>query len=1154
MIKLKKIIAVLVAWVVVISAALVFSVAGNPVVLQGAAFRDVHKMVSDPVTSDFTKSFQPSTIENGHVWVDKSVSTGGVTLTDHQNNPVYTIIPPPDQFLVSLSALSQSYSIETVREPSDVVFIVDASGSMYSNQIGGQSRAALMISALNDAIRTIMDANPENRVSVVYYGGYQSGSTWYSAADVILKLGHYDVPGDYFSISGNGISVNPNIPAQYAAARNVTVQGGTPTQRGIYRGAKILTDNPDTQYTHTTESGKEITVTRRPSVVLLTDGDPTYGWRNYKVEGGDTDAGYDCGNGSASDMGVDLLTVLTAAYWKQQIRDHYYGEADTAARFYTIGVGVSGVHAPSVMNPTEANTRANSQTFNGTAYNMQTLLDQFVDPAFGTIAFPALRRESTSRDLTTAVNTDNYIKDYLYTDGYFPADDKRALDSAFQTIARDVISAGNYATEADPVNPDFSGYLVFTDPIGEYMQFKNFKGVWVNGDMYYGSNMARYITQGSVGSAIWDETAHALAARLGVGRSAAEQILLTNIAAGQMYYNSDSDFKSALRWYADSAGDFAGFYYDASGAALPAPAGAAGIVELRPIYNSSIINDISGEHTSLLRMYLTVTTALETGLFEVKGHAQHKIPLVRGQQMVKWYIPASLIPVRTVAETYDEQLNVNGLTIKEAFPISVHYTVGLADNLDIAGISGEYKADNQTPEGTGYYFYSDAWKGESAYALFEPNSYNPYYYFTQDTPLFTFDGTGYAPAGAYAPGVDYYVLQKYFDRNVPGYLADEYRLVDQRITAIAEDARGIPYIPAGERRETGAVIAPKQNNPTLTSPYMLAADYAGPLQFYMLGNNGRLEISALSGLTVRKEWRGAALPYVWARLYADGAPYGEPVVLSDANGWRHVWPELPIYAAKPDPNGEVHAIAYTVAEGDYGGGVFTPYSAGNPLEGYDVEIIQPVWDDEAGAWADALIINTEINNGPEEPSTPTSAPPDTPTSLPPGGPPPSRGPAARRPARSYPPIDQPTNQPPEQPPYLPPYQPPYQPPAVNSPGPANPPDKQAPPQAPPPETAITGPIPDNYAHELEELADLTEPDEYLEELEELRADKTAPPETLSEQLEPANDAQATPPAPPRARVNPKTGDRAGASSLLLAAALAAAGAIAALAPKKKKKS
>ncbi|MCL2343601.1 MAG: Cna B-type domain-containing protein, partial [Firmicutes bacterium] len=270
-------------------------------------------------------------------------------------------------------------------------------------------------------------------------------------------------------------------------------------------------------------------------------------------------------------------------------------------------------------------------------------------------------------------------------------------------------------------------------------------------------------------------------------------------------------------------------------------------------------------------------------------------------------------------------------------------------------------------------------------AIFQPNRENPYYYFTADTPVYLKNGAGqYEPANIYLPGVEYYVRTEYFDQLVPGYLAYSFTPVDQAVTRIAAGPDGVPYVPAGEHR-AAAAIAMKTENRTESYAFRQEASALGQFQLVLLGNNGRIEIRDLARLSARKVWEGSPLDSVWVRLYADGAPIRAAVQLNAANSWRYTWDELLQYPVKAEADGTVARIAYTVAEGSFENGIFTPYGASHTPEGYHIRYSQPAWDDVTG-WSEAVITDrapdyVELKGLPppsQEPESEPSNPPETP--------------------------------------------------------------------------------------------------------------------------------------------------------------------------------
>ncbi|MCL2222214.1 MAG: VWA domain-containing protein, partial [Oscillospiraceae bacterium] len=320
--------------------------------------------------------FLNSTANDGRIWTDKSVNANKAFIYDGLGGTVDSIIAQPDELLVTLSALSQTINIrDIIVEPSDTVFVIDVSGSMHVNSVpgDGRSRIEVLIDALNDAIQMLMDADPNNRVALVVYGGRAVGGQNHARFENVLALGRYNsgAGGRFFTanMSPSIPVVNVNATAQTGTAAPIvssfTVDGGTPTQLGIRLGAQVLLNVPQGQVAGGTminlgTSAVPNWVTRKPNIVLMTDGEPTYAWLDYRLDGkvGFTGTTYDytVGNGSTGDLGLTALTIMTASYVRQLVRDHYYDPSDPtlASRtigFYTIGLGVNSVIANAMLNP-----------------------------------------------------------------------------------------------------------------------------------------------------------------------------------------------------------------------------------------------------------------------------------------------------------------------------------------------------------------------------------------------------------------------------------------------------------------------------------------------------------------------------------------------------------------------------------------------------------------------------------------------------------------------------------------------------------------------------------------------------------------------------------------------------------------------------------
>ena len=967
----------------------------------GEPFCEIFGMAADPETGIIV--LPPSTLENGRMWTDKTVTTGRALIYDIAGKPADSVYAAADEFLVTLSAMSQSFTIDSIVEPTDTVFILDVSASMYINKLDtGESRIEALVRVLNDAIAALMQANPYNRVAVVAYGG-KSGT---SRVCPILKLDHYSVSdGIYFSMVGKTkITVTDKITDASlfdAANRTVTVEGGTPTQRGIYAGAKILLDNADRQASLFI-GGQNVNVTRKPNIVLMTDGGPSMGWTDYRFlnSSSDTDTGFDCGNANNTDMGIDFLTVLTASYMKQMVHNHYYGadEMKKSVGFYSVGLDVDSTHAPATMNPYGApnppvagrafNAELVRQSFSGVIYVMKNLLDDF--EAGGPVTFPALDKGASSvRSLRTVVNSGGLVATCDFPDEYYSAGSAAGLADAFGDISQKIVNRGSYSTRIDPDgSPDFDGFLIFSDVIGEYMAVRDIKGLWHENKRYDGHVFARDITGGD--GAARDGFAEVFCEHQRIGElypvsdAEAKALLDANAAAGKtnggFYYNDDSDFSNKITFYADTERKYVGSYFDAGGAPAVKPAAAKCKVEMY-VMRGDAVNPVTGAPTDLMGIVFYVITALEDGLF--KCHYSESEELVRdlkaGDQVARWYIPASLIPMRTVEPAFDSAGQITSVRIADAVPVRFIYSVALRGGLQLSDVDGGYLSYYKTPGRDAVYFYTNQFDNPKNYsmAFFKPSPSNPYYFYTEDDAdangrVTLYTDTKGTPAAFYSAGTPYYTKAEVFDISAPGFLTTVYLPVMERVTNISNKG-GVPYIAVGENKWEAKIYAVKTDNPTHTEMYSFlyesfynSADEM--IQLHYLMNNGRITVP-FTEVSLIKEWDsklGALIQTELVQLYGNGAPMGAPVEINPAAGitlpgngnteTRHTWRPVPLYELTPDANGAAVFMHCTVAEGKLAAGVFAPYG---DAEHFVINYYQPRFDIRQNKWEAAQISNIE---------------------------------------------------------------------------------------------------------------------------------------------------------------------------------------------------
>ena len=244
-------------------------------------------------------------------------------------------------------------------------------------------------------------------------------------------------------------------------------------------------------------------------------------------------------------------------------------------------------------------------------------------------------------------------------------------------------------------------------------------------------------------------------------------------------------------------------------------------------------------------------------------------PAVGDKVQVK--VPASLIPLRNFAI----DLAKDTMSVSNTTPISVLYSsgvkpaaLGLLENPDDAmKVYIEKNTDSETGQVN---FYANKWSGEKtgdAVATFEPAVGNSYYYFTQDTPIYT-DEACTTLAKSVKSGSTYYYKHNYYAMedgkpvaktehvSFPGDAAEQVE------GAIGKDSTGACYFKSGTPRLTyiNELHKVKTSNPTETARDVLNPKWSGIEQSSAetlinayLGNNGKLSMDVPGTLTVTKQ-------------------------------------------------------------------------------------------------------------------------------------------------------------------------------------------------------------------------------------------------------------------------------------------------------------
>ncbi len=245
--------------------------------------------------------------------------------------------------------------------------------------------------------------------------------------------------------------------------------------------------------------------------------------------------------------------------------------------------------------------------------------------------------------------------------------------------------------------------------------------------------------------------------------------------------------------------------------------------------------------------------------------------------LVTMKIPASLIPLR-----YYEIDKDGNMTIDETYPMRLFYNVSLKDGVaekieNPDALLQAYINTNKDDEGH-VHFYTNKYdkdsqdkdsKGVGAYSHFEPASTNDFYYFQNNTFLYTDEACTKPATGAidtsgntiYYYQRDYYELKdgkaekKINTVTIPG---NSNLLLDG--FAVEDKATGQYYIPAGTPRTTSLTYFTEDKetgaNKTYTAKTSIKPvwenDFRGNSVTTYLGNNGRMTLDLPGQLDISK--------------------------------------------------------------------------------------------------------------------------------------------------------------------------------------------------------------------------------------------------------------------------------------------------------------
>ena len=428
-----------------------------------------------------------STKDIGRIWTDKTVSEENITLSGDIGSSVTIDKETSADFLVGLSALGSAADITDVTKvPTDTVFVLDLSNNMWEDD-----QINTMIQAANEALKTLLNANPQNRVAVV---GYSTQSS------VLLPLEHYESSSSstFLTRDNNTLKATAVVGGEIKESffERLTNTSHKYTQHGIYTGMQLLQSEEET-----TATVGGTTVTRAPVMVLMAEGEAKYGSEKFIEPPEEATIG-EAGQRATSRYAQSFVAAMTAAYMKEQVTAHYYGDSGQSARVYTIGVDVDKCDAPALAYayldpaqtvPSHFSATGGDKEDPTASWTLNYFKEKFSD--YNTGGTAAIHTGSGAAgiagwqqtNITKANNENVMVNKFEYNDQYYDVTNAN-WGTIFGQIADDVSNQAPTAptdvTEGAEGTGGESGKLVFTDQLGKYMKVTGTPTIVFAGEEY----------------------------------------------------------------------------------------------------------------------------------------------------------------------------------------------------------------------------------------------------------------------------------------------------------------------------------------------------------------------------------------------------------------------------------------------------------------------------------------------------------------------------------------------------------------------------------------------------------------------------------------------------------------------------------------------
>ena len=368
--------------------------------------------VADPNTASTWRDWglDYSTQSVGRIWTDKTVSTEGIALTGADGTITIEKSSEAD-FLTAFSALSSTSNLKSkIAQPLDIVLVLDASGSMDNPMGSGDNTKR--IDALKAAANSFIDEIAKQNANISDPAQQHQVSLVKFSGDKSDQVGNSTYRDGGYTYNYSQVMKNlTSCVGSLADDLKSTVNAIKPAGATQADYGLELADGQ----TSGRENAKKI-------VVFFTDGSPT--------------------SNNGFEEGVAGAAIAAAKSMK-----------DAGATIYSVGIFSGANPAP---DPTNSGTSRENKFMHAVSSNYPTA--SYTNQGF---------------------IFDNWVWNFgaraTNSDFYKAASNAADLKTLFDEISQEITSSTGLPTEVQQgYDPSTSGYITFTDQLGDYMKVDSF--------------------------------------------------------------------------------------------------------------------------------------------------------------------------------------------------------------------------------------------------------------------------------------------------------------------------------------------------------------------------------------------------------------------------------------------------------------------------------------------------------------------------------------------------------------------------------------------------------------------------------------------------------------------------------------------------------